>query len=419
MNWDLAQLMKESLEANKHIFKSALRDDPEAIKNLDPDPNIGKYIRDSLHKVTGITIHDSIPRAQFDKWKNSDMGDIYYKKDGMHMLLTEKKVEDGLSKRPNIHGMTITLDGESSIMADANFYISYPVLDKSMLKTLGEVHITSPIMDHKARGMGLGTFLYMVILWTCYKRYGVKYAATHAATFTGGTSESADRVYSSLRRSGVLSPVRDPVNHNEYLTAIARDDLRSEKLSSNQYTGLTYFEDKRLSDLNDDLHSLYIEKMKMKSDLQTLEGAKKLLENPEEYEEGGRIKIKKYDDAKWVSEKIPLDKIVEVLNKTKGALDKILEDISSAEEEIAELNSKKPDLSPEEVIGSMQDLKKDYAENINNYGGESEGDGMDHYQINHNALIDYFKMFADNHPDLCDKDGNLNIKYNNAKINMV
>lgn len=418
MNWDLAQLMKEALEANKHIFKSYLRDDPEATKNLDPDPNIVKYIRDSLHNIKGISIYDSISRSEFDEWKNSDISDVGHREDGMQMLLTEDKV----SKKLDFHGMKITLYGdlygELENMADAKFYISYPVLDGNILKTLGEVCIISPYIDEDNRGLGLGTFLYMIIMWTCYKRYGVKYAATHAATFTGGTSHHADRVYNSLNRAGILSPVRDTLNHKEYLSAIGRDKVRAEALAENQK-----IDGYSISDIEMEISELIYFKYTKKEAETTLENAIKIINDPEEYsiKNGGRLKLKHFVEAAEEARSNSIEDLKLRLERVKSDLEDTEKNLKSLYEKKAKIGIEiKSELSPEEVVSSMEKERDNYKDNINrNNENQSEGDGMDHYQINHNALIDYFKMFAEHHPELCDKDGNLNIKYNNAKVNIV
>lgn len=410
MNWDLAQLMKEALEANKHIFKSDLRDDPEATKNLDPDPNIVKYIRDSIHEVSGITINDSISRAQFDEWKSLEPDKEL--QDGMTSLSSSGAVRRANEVYP--HRMSIFLDGHDQGLLSSDFYISYPTIDGKMLKTLGEVFITSPMANPDFKGKGLGAFVYMVILWTCYKRYGVKYVSTHAATFTGGTSSSADRVYASLREAGVISPVRDPINHKEYLSAIGKDKVRSEALSYNHEQKSTSLNsiDKQISDLD-------FLKYKQKRNKTVLENAIKLINDPEEYsvENGGRIKLKYFDEVVEYADYNSIEYIRVSLDEAKLNLEDIEKKLEALKERKAEIM--KVELSPEEVISLMQKERENYAKRINDYGGESKGDGMDHYQINHNALIDYFKMFAEHHPELCDKDGNLNIEYNNAKVNIV
>ena len=152
MKWDLAELMKKALEENKVIFKSALKDDPEAIKNLN---------------ISGIIIHDSISSNQFSKWKDSSSDHVSYISDGIHGLLTERINDNDLNDSPQVHKMIISLEGVSGYIGGSQFYINYPILNGKISKTLGEVVIVEPYITEESRGMGLGTLLYMIIFWIC------------------------------------------------------------------------------------------------------------------------------------------------------------------------------------------------------------------------------------------------------------
>ena len=141
------------------------------------------------------------------------------------------------------------------------------------------------------------------------------------------------------------------------------------------------------------------------------------MDNPEEYEKDGAVLMKNFHDAKYVSKTMTREKIESELNKIRTDLKSANNDLSSLKKEISELEREmKKELSPEEVIEAMRLEREYYTEDLSNYGEPSEGDGLDHYQINHNALVNYFKLFSEHHPELCDKDGNLNIKYNNVKV---
>ena len=78
----------------------------------------------------------------------------------------------------------------------------------------------------------MGTFIFNLILYICYKNYGVKYTATHTLFGDGEVSDSAARVYHSLQGTGILKPIQDLDHHYDYLHGIVNDDRRSRAASA-------------------------------------------------------------------------------------------------------------------------------------------------------------------------------------------
>ena len=334
MNWDLAILMKQALD---EINKLGGIYDAEATKTLALWADHEKYLKNTEHGIYKIEVIATPTKSQFSKWRKKVSPEGL--EDGFSYLNFENSLGSAASiilhseKHKNV-------EHDNEMVAAAHFSIAYPVFNGKIEKTLGEVHIEKPGVLNDVQGMGVGTLLYMVILYICYQYYGAKYFSSHAIRGASNsyssvtTSYSAERVYKSLANTGVLSPVRDDVYHKKYLSA-------------NIAAG-------RAENLRD--------------------------------EHGSRIR----SEVKSENHKDP------------ETLLKMVESIS----EYQELSER---------------TNKDFHEEINeNYKVTPPPlPHKDLYEINHLALINFFKEFAKTHPNLQDDNGRLNIEFNHRKDRLI
>ena len=165
MKWDLAILMKQALD---EINKLGGVYDEEATKTLDFFSDHEKYLNNTEHGIYKIEVTHTATKSQFNKWRKK------VSPEGLEDGFSYLKFENSLGSVASIilHSEKHkNVKDDNEVIAGSHFSIAYPIYNGKIEKTLGEVHIENPVVLIDVQGMGVGTLLYMVILYICYQYY--------------------------------------------------------------------------------------------------------------------------------------------------------------------------------------------------------------------------------------------------------